>query len=92
MGKKNIVQHDFDAILLDLDMPYQDGYETIKKMRELKDPVKSQAHIIAFTASVTEQEFILKSGFNDHLYKPVNMHDLKEKLQKVNGSRNGIAV
>ncbi len=86
------IQHDFDAILLDLDMPYQDGYETIKKMRELKDPVKSQAHIIAFTASVTEQEFILKSGFNDHLYKPVNMHDLKEKLQKVNGSRNEIEV
>jgi signal transduction histidine kinase/ActR/RegA family two-component response regulator len=81
------VQEDFDAVLLDLDMPQQDGYETIKKMRALKNPSKSQAHIIAFTASVTEQDFIAKSGFNDHLYKPVNMQELREKLQKVNKSQ-----
>lgn len=79
----SFVADDFDAILLDLDMPQQDGYETIKKIRELAHPMKSQAHVIAFTASVTEQDFIISSGFNDHLYKPVNMQDLREKLQKI---------
>lgn len=74
---------DFDAILMDLHMPVQGGYETIAQIRAIEDTVKSAVFIIAFTASTTEQQKILDAGFNDYLYKPVNMADLREKMTKV---------
>lgn len=74
---------DYDAILLDLDMPGWNGYETTKRIRAHNDPAKSNAYLIAFTASVSEQKQILDNGFDDFLYKPVSMKDLREKLEKV---------
>jgi CheY-like chemotaxis protein len=74
---------DFDIVLMDLHMPVLDGYETIRQIRKLPDPTKANIHIVAFTASVTEQQQIFQSGFNDYLYKPVNMNDLRTKLEKI---------
>jgi len=74
---------DYDAIFMDLHMPVSDGYETIKRIRALADPAKAAVYTIAFTASVTEQEKIFDAGFNDFLYKPVNLNDLTEKLEKI---------
>ncbi len=73
----------FDAILIDLHMPVSDGYETTKKIRSLTNPEKSGIYIIAFTASVNEQEQIFNAGFDDYLYKPVNMGDLSDKLDLI---------
>ncbi len=72
----------FDAILLDLHMPVSDGYETVKQIRAMKDPEKAKVYIIAFTASVTEQQKIFDSGFDDYLYKPVELNALINKLEK----------
>jgi signal transduction histidine kinase/ActR/RegA family two-component response regulator len=74
---------DFDAIFMDLHMPVLDGYEATKKIRALAEPGKAKVYIIAFTASVTEQQQIFDTGFDDFLYKPVNMNDLREKLEKI---------
>lgn len=74
---------EYDAILLDLDMPGWNGYETTKRIRSYTDPAKSNSYLIAFTASVSEQKQIIEHGFNDFLYKPVSMKDLREKLEKV---------
>ncbi len=73
----------YDTILMDLHMPVQDGYETTQKIRSLTDTSKAKVHIIAFTASVTEQQKIIDNGFDDYLYKPVNMKDLRDKLEKI---------
>ncbi|MCE3282403.1 MAG: response regulator [Chitinophagaceae bacterium] len=74
---------DYDAVLLDLDMPGWDGYETTKQIRSHNDPGVSNAYLIAFTASVSEEKQIIENGFNDFLYKPVSMKDLRQKLEKV---------
>jgi two-component system, sensor histidine kinase len=73
----------FDAVFMDLHMPVLDGYEATKQIRAITDKSKSEVYIIAFTASVTEQEKILETGFDDYLYKPVNMTDLREKLEQI---------
>ncbi len=73
----------FDAIFMDLHMPVSDGYQTIRLIRAMEDPEKSGVYIVAFTASVTEQKKIAEAGFNDFLYKPVNMSDLKDKLEAI---------
>ncbi len=77
------MNNEFDAIFMDLHMPEMDGYEATRKIRASSDPKKSGIYIIAFTASVTEQEEIAKNGFNDHLYKPVNMNEVLAKLEKI---------
>ena len=80
----------YDAILMDLHMPVMDGYVAVKQIRSMPDPAKAQVHIIAFTASVTEQEQIFENGFNDFLYKPVNMNDLQDKLEKIALLKQGV--
>ncbi len=73
----------FDVIFMDLHMPVLDGYQAIAGIRALPDVQKANTYIVAFTASVTEQEKIFSSGFNDFLHKPVGMADLTAKLEKL---------
>ena len=73
----------FDAIFMDLHMPVMDGYETIRQIRMMDDTAKANIYIIAFTASITEQEKIIEHGFNDSLYKPININELRDKLERI---------
>lgn len=85
-GKKaleKLQSEDFDAIFMDLHMPEMDGFEATRQVRQLPDAKKASTYIVAFTASVTEQQEIINTGFNDYLYKPVNMQDLRTKLEKI---------
>ncbi len=81
------IAHNYDAILMDLHMPVMNGHEAVKKIRALNDNTKANTYIIAFTASVTEQQEIFNNGFNDFLYKPVNMQELNNKLENINAYR-----
>ncbi len=62
----------FDAVIMDLQMPEMDGYEATRRLRKLWSPL--QLPIIAMTADnrKEERECCLKIGMNDHLTKPVN--------------------
>jgi len=73
----------FDAVFIDLHMPVQDGYETIRQIRALPDALKAKTHVIAFTAAVTEQEKIAEAGFDDYLYKPTKLDELRTKLEEI---------
>ena len=68
---------DIDLILMDLDMPYLDGYEATKIIRQ-KDKV---IPIIAQTAYSQKEnrERARRIGFNDFLTKPIT----KDKLLKI---------
>ncbi len=76
------IKESYDVVFLDLHMPVQDGYETIKQIRALTDPARAGVPVIAFTASITEQDKIVAAGFDDYLHKPASMGDLQEKLGK----------
>jgi CheY-like chemotaxis protein len=60
---------DYDAILMDLQMPVLDGFEATQFLRA-KNYLKP---IIALTAHViqSERERILRSGFDDYVAKPL---------------------
>jgi signal transduction histidine kinase/CheY-like chemotaxis protein len=77
------ISGDYDVVFLDLHMPVMDGYEAVRHIRALADPAKAQIPIIAFTASIESQQHILDCGFDDFLCKPVNMKDLREKLERI---------
>ncbi|WAC00924.1 response regulator [Lacinutrix neustonica] len=78
-------KHTFDIILMDLQMPVMDGYETTTNIRNgnLKHKHKN-IPIIAVTADTTEaaREKVLAVGMNDYISKPVNRDLLFNKINK----------
>lgn len=68
----------YDVLLMDLQMPVMDGYEATSQLR--KDGYRGK--IVALTAHALseERERCLKSGFDDHISKPVNRDLLIERV------------
>lgn len=71
----------YDVLLLDLQMPVMDGFETariIRIERALTIPV------IALTASAFKEDHdkCLAAGMNDFLTKPIDKNELQKKLAK----------
>jgi PAS domain S-box-containing protein len=64
----------FDLILMDLQLPVIDGYETTRRLRASDNKAK----IIALTAHAKPEDRVrcLKSGFDDYISKPISGTDL----------------
>jgi CheY-like chemotaxis protein len=73
----------YDLILMDVQMPEMDGFETTRAIRKHWGSA-DQPKIIAITAHALEgdREKCLDAGMNDYLSKPVKMSDLEEMLAK----------
>jgi CheY-like chemotaxis protein len=71
----------FDIVLMDLQMPIMDGYEATAELR--KDGYSGV--IVALTAHAMSdvRELCLKSGFNDHISKPVNSEELIARIKSL---------
>lgn len=76
-------QLEFDAILIDMQMPVMDGYTAVQKMREegLRIP------IIALTAHAMQgdAEKCFAAGCSDFLSKPIRESELLQKLAQAVG-------
>ena len=76
-----LLKHDFALVLLDVEMPGMDGYETAQLMRSV-ERTKS-VPIIFVTAGDRSEERTFRgyeAGAVDFLYKPINAHSLKSKV------------
>ena len=71
-----------DLILMDIQMPYKNGYETTAEIRLLKKYNKTP--IIALTAGIVlgEKEKCLELGMDDYVSKPIVRSKLEEVLYK----------
>ncbi len=84
-GEKAIIQvkkHKPDLILMDLKMPYMDGYEATKILKNDKESCKIP--IVALTASTTtlNRTNIAEKGFDGYLIKPAQMSELFMEVSK----------
>jgi len=81
-GVEMVQKHDFDLILMDIQMPVMDGYRSTAEIRKLADPKKADVPIIALTASafLSEKEKAKLFGMNDHIGKPFGPEELLEKI------------
>jgi signal transduction histidine kinase len=77
---EQFVPNKYQVLLIDLEMPEKDGYETVKEIRALDKNIP----IIAFTAAVYDnmQADLLEKGFTDYIQKPFRPDDLHRKLAK----------
>lgn len=71
----------FDVVLMDVQMPVMDGFETTKAIRNMEAP-KNSIPIVALTANATkiDAEKCFAAGMNDFLPKPFTPDDLYRKL------------
>lgn len=83
-GVNAVKENNFDAILMDCQMPVMDGYQATQSIRELEDTTKNRVKIIGLTANAMEgdREKCLDAGMNDYLTKPINLVALKAILEK----------
>jgi two-component system sensor histidine kinase BarA len=75
-------EHEFDLILMDVQMPNMDGLTATKYIRQTD--LNLGTPIIAVTAHAfkEEQDRLLASGMDDYLPKPINLSDLIDLIKR----------
>ncbi len=76
--------NDYDIVLMDMQMPVMDGYDTIRTIRnDFTEPLKN-IPIISITASVLSEASrkCLEAGADDYIPKPYDVAELKTKIEK----------
>ena len=75
----------FDAVLLDVQMPELDGYQTARKIRETILP--ETLPLIAMTAHAMseERDRCLAAGMQEHIVKPADIDRLVASLRRWTG-------
>lgn len=74
----------FDAILMDVMMPVQDGHEATRAIRAMDRPDAKTIPIFAMTANAFAEDRLkaLQAGMNEHLSKPIDPDALYRLLVK----------
>ncbi len=72
-----------DIILLDIHLPYEDGYSAIKKIRSAEN--LSSVPVVAITADVSTDSMTKaqKAGFNGFLGKPLDPDRFPDQLKRI---------
>lgn len=77
-----IREHDYDLVLMDLDMPQMDGFESTKQIR--KEHPAEELPIIALTANALDDydDRCYQAGMNDYITKPFQIEKLLNTLHR----------
>ena len=73
----------FDIIVSDIGLPRIDGYELIKRLRELPHLRDTPALALTGYAAAKDAEAALAAGFDAHLPKPVEPSALAEEIERL---------
>ncbi len=79
-----LAEEDFDAVLMDIEMPEMDGIEATKAIRNGEQKVKNpKIPVIALTAHALKdyEDRSYNAGMDSYLTKPIDIDKLSEVLQ-----------
>ncbi|RMF42601.1 MAG: response regulator [Planctomycetota bacterium] len=76
---------EFDAILMDVQMPQMDGIQATRLIRKEEEQTGRHTPIIAITAAAMQgdQQRCLDAGMDDYLSKPVDINQLTGLFEKL---------
>ena len=76
---------DYQAILMDVQMPVMNGYEATKKIRALENSELAKIPIIAMTANAFTEDIqaAKDAGMDSHIAKPIDIPKMIETLTDV---------
>jgi two-component system, sensor histidine kinase and response regulator len=80
-----LAEAEFDVVLMDVQMPEMDGFETTAAIRALERETGRHLPIIAMTAHAMQgdRERCIAAGMDDYVSKPLKIQELIELLQKI---------
>ncbi len=80
-----LAEEDYDAVLMDVQMPGMDGMETTRRIRDSREVRDPGVPIIALTAHAlaSDREACLEAGMDDYLAKPVTPAAMVQTLERV---------
>ena len=76
---------EYDAILMDVQMPGMNGIEATRAIRSGENPLGATIPIIAMTANAFSNDVqeCLKAGMNAHLAKPLDMTAMEHVIREI---------
>ncbi len=76
---------DYDAVLMDIQMPIMNGYDAARKIRQINNSKLANVPIIAMTANAFSEDVktALDAGMNAHIAKPIDVSNMMETLAKI---------
>jgi len=82
---------EFDAILMDVQMPVMNGHEAARAIRALAREDAGRIPIIAMTANAfaEDEKAALDAGMDAHVPKPLNMEQLRKVIAQLRGRKGG---
>ena len=84
----NIQEHNYDVLLMDIQMPEMDGYEATRTIRKMNI---GQPYIIAMTANALseDREICLSHGMDNYISKPMKLDTLVALLREAYSIKKG---
>jgi len=84
----------FDIVLMDIEMPGMDGFETTRAIRKKEDGTGHRVPIIAITAHAVKgfRERCFEAGMDDYLAKPLKREQLFESMNALDDASRGLPV
>ncbi len=82
---RSLIEKEYDLVLMDIQMPEMDGYETTRIIRNHHSAVKNhRIPIIAMTANALDgdRQKCLEVGMNDYIAKPMALNHFENCLKK----------
>ena len=87
-GLYKAVETDYDAIVLDVMLPYVDGFELLRRLRRTK---KTPVLLLTARAKLGDRVSGLDFGADDYVVKPVDLDELAARLRALIRRAHGIA-
>jgi two-component system sensor histidine kinase/response regulator len=81
--------HDFDLVLMDVQMPEMDGLEATRVIREAERRTNRRTPIVALTAHAIkgDREMCLETGMDEYISKPVRARELYSAIERLMAER-----